>query len=471
MTTAKYKLVRPLFNGSVDEGPWGKGAHKVYRIKALRDIPEINVKSGDLGGLVTSEMNLAQFGNCWITYDAKVFGHVFIVDNAYISDNAVVTCDMERESMIIRGETLVAGNATITLEPNEDGSPVTDSIITGMVTITDNAMVRNVGTIRGTVSIFDSVALDGVAEIVGEAYLTDRVRVNKGSKIQGSNSLHGDTLISDNCTIIDSTLQGSVTIFQGQTVKDVLTDEEGNVSVRSDTEEWIPEDSIDDTDDIWDAFSEDDLEEEHPVWDGDSDWEESEEEFTDKHGNTSYDKGFRRSITKGNRIALTRETAVSAEEAEKKALIDDAILLLAEINTKSGEYESDIVKIIKYPVMADKSCPSTAELHVALGRANRMSLNPAHTGFVDAVTNAEKAFLAAESYALKMASTVFTDAEKKKVSKVNNLLSIASNEASSENEKEQAFRQAFKHLEGVIAVPEVAVDAFRIKIGLKEIEG
>lgn len=37
-----------------------------YQLKALRDIPEHNVKAGDLGGFVTSPKTLSPFSSCWI---------------------------------------------------------------------------------------------------------------------------------------------------------------------------------------------------------------------------------------------------------------------------------------------------------------------------------------------------------------------------------------------------------------------
>lgn len=496
MSTPKYKLVRPWFTGFVGEAPWGKNAQKVYRIKALRDIPSINVKAGQFGGLVTSEMNLSQFGDCWINYNAKVFGHVFVVDSAYIGGNAKVTCDMDEESIVIRGNTSVGGNATITLEENADGSPITDTAIMGNVNITDNANLRNVRLMRGDISISGHAVLDGVAEVTGNAVFKDHVRLNKGVKVSGITFIIDRAVISENATIINSAIDGSTVVFAGDTIKDFNTQEKivahknnnvqdivnratalsqraGN-SVKSGT--WNS--FFHDFDDTFDALGNDlnklgddlskmgdDLSKSFHGSSDDYDWEPGIGGHFKKQGNLYAGKG----LAKGSKVSLTRDVPVSSVDAEKQALIDDALLLLKEVNEKHKAYETDIVKIIKYPVMADKSYPLVAELHVALGRANRMSLNPAHTGFVDAVTTAEKAFIAAESYALKMASTVFTEAEKKKVSKVNDLLSIASNDASSDNEKEQAFKQAFKQLEGIIAVPEVAVDAFRVKIGLKEL--
>lgn len=78
--------------------------------------------------------------------------------------------------------------------------------------------------------------------------------------------------------------------------------------------------------------------------------------------------------------------------------------------------------------------------------------------------------MAAESNAMKLSSSLLSGEELKKMDKAKDLLAIASNEASTEHEKKVSFQQAFKQLEGIIVVPEMAVDTFRAKIGLKEIE-
>ena len=55
------------------------------RIRALRDIPEINVMKGDLGGYVQSEHNLSQEGNCWISGNAWVSGNAQVSGHAQVS--------------------------------------------------------------------------------------------------------------------------------------------------------------------------------------------------------------------------------------------------------------------------------------------------------------------------------------------------------------------------------------------------
>ena len=57
---------------------------RLHQIRALRDIPSIGIKAGELGGWIEKEDNLSQKGNCW------VFPHSFVYDNATVSGNACV---------------------------------------------------------------------------------------------------------------------------------------------------------------------------------------------------------------------------------------------------------------------------------------------------------------------------------------------------------------------------------------------
>ena len=47
----------------------------LHRIRALRDIPSVKVKSGDLGGWIEKENNLTQYGDAMVCGDATVCGN------------------------------------------------------------------------------------------------------------------------------------------------------------------------------------------------------------------------------------------------------------------------------------------------------------------------------------------------------------------------------------------------------------
>lgn len=173
----------------------------------------------------------------------------------------------------------------------------------------------------------------------------------------------------------------------------------------------------------------------------------------------------------GRRVtALQEDKPLAISVALESEDISDVLFDFNAIKENISAYETDIVKIIKYPVMADRTDPYTRAMSKALNIANRLSRKPESDEFANAVSELEDAFLAAESNALKIASTSLSEEDRKKTETAKSLLAIAANEGSSENEKKVSFKQAFKQLEGVIAVPEEAVDTFRVKIGLKELE-
>ena len=57
---------------------------KMYRIQALKDFSD--VKKGDVGGIVESERNLSQNGDCWIYDSARVYGSARVFEDAQIFD-------------------------------------------------------------------------------------------------------------------------------------------------------------------------------------------------------------------------------------------------------------------------------------------------------------------------------------------------------------------------------------------------
>lgn len=177
----------------------------------------------------------------------------------------------------------------------------------------------------------------------------------------------------------------------------------------------------------------------------------------------------------GNQQIQSRHSIGTFQEDTQKAISSKKTRLLntySEVTDKIAAYETDIVKIIKYPSMTDRSNASTLAMALAKTTAERLVADEEceESELSEAVKDLEAKFMVAESEALKIAATSLSEVERRKVEKAKDLLSLASNEASSEQEKKMSFKQAFKQLEGVLVVPEVAVDTFRVKIGLKEIE-
>lgn len=75
----------------------------LHRIRAVRDIPEYEIKSGDMGGWLETEKNLSQNGAAWVTDSAVVMDAACVTGDACVMDFVQVT-----------GLSLVAGKALVT---------------------------------------------------------------------------------------------------------------------------------------------------------------------------------------------------------------------------------------------------------------------------------------------------------------------------------------------------------------------
>ena len=64
------------------------------RIRAKKSFTLITgetIKKGQLGGFIQNELNLAHDGNCWVSFDSKVFGiHTRIRNDALVSEESIV---------------------------------------------------------------------------------------------------------------------------------------------------------------------------------------------------------------------------------------------------------------------------------------------------------------------------------------------------------------------------------------------
>lgn len=84
------------------------GGKILHRIRAVRDIPEHNVKAGDLGGWIEAERNLSQNGAAWVMDSAGVMGKARVTGAALVTGSARVT-----DNACVAGEARVTGNARV----------------------------------------------------------------------------------------------------------------------------------------------------------------------------------------------------------------------------------------------------------------------------------------------------------------------------------------------------------------------
>jgi bifunctional N-acetylglucosamine-1-phosphate-uridyltransferase/glucosamine-1-phosphate-acetyltransferase GlmU-like protein len=191
-------------------------AHVVHRIMALRDIPAQDVKSGDMGGYVSSKKTLSHRGDAWITpnaavisnpeieYDYVVIGDVLIADQAVLVDTRV-----RFSSRLIIGGNAYIQQSRILSEASE---PQQSSII-GDIEIVGSTIIGQIK-IRDKAYIHDSniSGSEGLPVITAGASIL-------GSSIEGPCRIAGHTHIefskvgpnaniSDTASVIDSRVGG-----------------------------------------------------------------------------------------------------------------------------------------------------------------------------------------------------------------------------------------------------------------------
>jgi UDP-3-O-[3-hydroxymyristoyl] glucosamine N-acyltransferase len=164
-TMKKYKLLEREDNG-------------LCRIQALKDFSD--VKKGDIGGYVESENNLSQYGNCWVSDNARVFDNALVFDNAKISCSARVS-----DNAKISGSASVYGGAGV----------YGDAMVFNNARVSDNAKISGSAMVSGNARVSDN------AEVCGYARVFNNARVSDNAKISGSASVFNNARVSDNAEV------------------------------------------------------------------------------------------------------------------------------------------------------------------------------------------------------------------------------------------------------------------------------
>ncbi|WP_137845924.1 hypothetical protein [Microbacterium sp. 2FI] len=139
------------------------------------------------------------------------------------------------------------------------------------------------------------------------------------------------------------------------------------------------------------------------------------------------------------------------------------------------EYELDVGRIIAFPAMSDGRQPLTASFL----RAKRIAdgLRPASakarlsreqlTEYRNAVADFEVAFDVAERDARRIRDSSFTDVERKRLDTAKKLLTVAIDQAATPAERQVAYRRVREELDGLILLPDEAIEVLEKKVSLE----
>lgn len=415
---------------------------KVRRWRLLKDLPYFGLQSGAITGYLDDNLSFDADDECWIGKDAIVYGEVTLCDYASILGNAIVRGpDFGNDAnLTIEGNARIMGGAIVGYEKFDVHNELFQ--ITGNTLITDYAKVswpkrlRGSTTIRGNSTTGLDLESDGDVNIYGSA------RIGRGVTLKGAIHISEYTTLHDNVNIrSDINIRGNSVLHKGYELINGRVINKGTMPPVKKTPEELP---LFVGDKIIKASS-------RPL-------EESAvmEKVLFIDG-TSFDEGVDNSAE-----LSSKKSSLSPERQKWQDRLDLA-------KKQLDSYESDIVKLIRYPMMTDLTNEHTANMVIALRDIETDSIKN-DKEFADAVLSFERTFLVAESNARKIAATKLTDAERKKTADAKNLFAIACNEASSETEKKVSFKQGFARLEGIVSVPEKAIIAMQHRVGLAEIE-
>ncbi|MCM3615395.1 hypothetical protein M3672_13230 [Microbacterium enclense] len=138
------------------------------------------------------------------------------------------------------------------------------------------------------------------------------------------------------------------------------------------------------------------------------------------------------------------------------------------------DYELDASKLISYPAMSDGRQPLTAAFLRAKKAADNLrprdgeTLSPERLReYREAVTDYEVAFDVAERDARRVKDAAFSPDERKRLDTAKQLLSVATDQAATPNERQVAYRRVREELDGLIWLSDEAVDVLEKKVALE----
>lgn len=140
----------------------------LYRIRALRDIPEIGVSMSDLGGYIQSENNLSHNGDAWVQEDARVDDKARVFGNAQVRDTALVDGNAQ-----VYDDALVCGNAFLS----------ENSCVYGAALVCEDAWVLGGAQVYGNAQVRDKARVDGNARVYGNARVRGTAWVYRSARI------------------------------------------------------------------------------------------------------------------------------------------------------------------------------------------------------------------------------------------------------------------------------------------------
>ncbi|MGX1702190.1 hypothetical protein [Microbacterium sp. NPDC055357] len=175
-------------------------------------------------------------------------------------------------------------------------------------------------------------------------------------------------------------------------------------------------------------------------------------------------------------LRAARETRAVAPPPESQATqLAKLFATHDSVTARWLDYELDVAKLIAFPAMSDGRQPLTA----AFLRAQRVAdgLRPASpkvrltpdelTEYRNAVVDYEVAFDVAERDARRLKASTFSESERRRLDKAQQLLTIAVDQAATPAERQVAYKRVREELDGLISLSDDAIEGLENQVALQ----
>ncbi len=115
--------------------------------------------------------------------------------------------------------------------------------------------------------------------------------------------------------------------------------------------------------------------------------------------------------------------------------------------------QSDIVQLLKYPMISDMEEPLVQKFHTSLSYAKSLSAKSLDNSFVLAVSALKTDWMLLLQKSRKIELSKFNVGERKRIILASKLMGIALNTASTPPERQSAYKKAMEQLKGLVEVP------------------
>jgi hypothetical protein len=190
----------------------------------------------------------------------------------------------------------------------------------------------------------------------------------------------------------------------------------------------------------------------------------------------------RRAARRLERYRIKQQTKAAIAEASSRSRVDEVTARRemtkvldqhAATDARWLDYETDVAKLLDFPMMTDMRQPLTIEFHRARSRADLlrpatrddlMGDRVAQLDYRDAVHEYVAAFGVAETEAIRRRRSDFSSDDQQRLERAKQLLKMASDEAATLPERQNAYAKAQREVEGLIALPSATRAAIERRI-------